>query len=67
MTANTITTAPQAPDLDALYEEWAAETLGDFDMFLRFLTTPSPRRSAFIAGRLSADEINSKITAINIR
>lgn len=47
MEANNITTAPQAADVNALYDVWRETNVGNQEQFYKFLTTPSTERDEF--------------------
>lgn len=51
MEANNITAAPQAADINALYNVWRETNVGNKEQFYKFLTTPSTERDEFINAR----------------
>lgn len=48
MEANNITAAPQATNVNALYDVWRETNVGNKEQFYKFLTTPSVERDEFI-------------------
>jgi len=48
MEANNITAAPQAANVNALYDLWRETNAGNMEQFYKFLTTPSIKRNEFI-------------------
>lgn len=48
MESNSITTAPQIMDTDAIYKLWRRTHAGNSDSFYKFMTTPSPERDSFV-------------------
>ena len=49
MKKNNIIIAPQIEDTATLFQAWAEENFGTEDQFYEFMTTPSARRSLFLA------------------
>lgn len=49
MKQNNIIIAPQIADTATLFQPWAEENFGTEDLFYEFMTTPSARRSLFLA------------------
>lgn len=48
MEYDSITTAPQMMDADAIYKLWRRTHAGNSDTFYKFMTTPSPERDRFV-------------------
>ena len=49
MKKNNIIISPQIEDAATLFQAWTEENLGTEDHFYDFMTTPSTRRSLFLA------------------
>lgn len=49
MKQNNIIIAPQIADTATLFAAWAEENFGTEDLFYQFMTTPSAKRTAFLA------------------
>lgn len=49
MNNNNISIAPQTQTVHDLYEVWQASNFGTEEQFYEFMTTPSAKRTAFLA------------------
>lgn len=62
---NTVVSAPQLPDFGAMFAVWRNVCLGDEEAFYRFMSSPSPERSEFLAEFKSEVVVSGPVALVN--
>lgn len=64
MEFNSITTAPQITDTDAVYKLWRRTHAGNPESFYKFMTTPTVERNVFVDRLRLRIESDNKVVSV---